>query len=77
MGVAINALAPAVVRAPLVDALPEATVKYMTDKIPMGRCGELEEVAAMIAWIVFARLLYDLASPSISQAAAPLLMQVV
>lgn len=51
-GVTINALAPAVVRTPMVDALPEATVKYMTDKIPMRRCGELAEVAQMIAWIV-------------------------
>jgi 2-dehydro-3-deoxy-L-rhamnonate dehydrogenase (NAD+) len=45
-------LAPAVIRTPLVDALPEATVKYMTDKIPMRRCGELTEVASLIAWIV-------------------------
>jgi 3-oxoacyl-[acyl-carrier protein] reductase len=51
-GITINALAPAVIRTPMVDALPEATVKYMTDKIPMRRCGELEEVASMIAWIV-------------------------
>jgi 2-dehydro-3-deoxy-L-rhamnonate dehydrogenase (NAD+) len=51
-GVTVNALAPAVVRTPLVDALPEATVKYMVDKIPMRRCGELSEVAAMIAWII-------------------------
>jgi 2-dehydro-3-deoxy-L-rhamnonate dehydrogenase (NAD+) len=51
-GVTINALAPAVIRTPLVDALPEATVKYMTDKIPMRRCGNLSEVASMIAWIV-------------------------
>jgi 3-oxoacyl-[acyl-carrier protein] reductase len=51
-GITINSLAPAVVRTPLVDALPDATVKYMTDKIPMRRCGELDEVAAMIAWIV-------------------------
>lgn len=51
-GVTINALAPAVIRTPMVDALPEATVTYMTDKIPMRRCGELEEAAALIAWIV-------------------------
>lgn len=51
-GVTINALAPAVIRTPMVAALPDATVKYMTDKIPMKRCGELEEAAQLIAWIV-------------------------
>lgn len=51
-GITINALAPAVIRTPMVAALPEAQVKYMTDKIPMKRCGELDEAAEMIAWIV-------------------------
>src|SRR5262245_19202345 len=51
-GVTIKALAPAVIRTPMVDALPETVVKYMTDKIPMKRCGELQEAAQMIAWIV-------------------------
>jgi len=51
-GVTINAIAPAVVRTPLVDGLPEETVAYMTEKIPMKRCCELDEVARMIAWIV-------------------------
>ena len=51
-GITINALAPAVIRTPMVDALPQATVDYMTAKIPMRRCGELLEAAQMIAWIV-------------------------
>jgi 2-dehydro-3-deoxy-L-rhamnonate dehydrogenase (NAD+) len=51
-GITINALAPAVVRTALVDALPEEQVKYMTDKIPMKRCGTLEEVAGLAAYIV-------------------------
>jgi NAD(P)-dependent dehydrogenase (short-subunit alcohol dehydrogenase family) len=51
-GITINALAPAVIRTPMVAALPEAQVKYMTDKIPMKRCGELQEAAQLIAWIV-------------------------
>ncbi len=51
-GVTVNALAPAVIRTPMVAAMPEAQVKYMTDKIPMKRCGELDEAAAMVAWIV-------------------------
>ncbi len=51
-GVTVNALAPAVIRTPLVDAMPEAQVKYMTDRIPMQRCGTLDEVAAMAAFIL-------------------------
>jgi 3-oxoacyl-[acyl-carrier protein] reductase len=51
-GVTVNALAPAVVRTPMVDAMPEAQVKYMTDKIPMKRCCTLDEVAATAAFIV-------------------------
>jgi 3-oxoacyl-[acyl-carrier protein] reductase len=51
-GITVNALAPAVIRTPMVDALPEAQVSYMTDKIPMKRCGTLEEIAHMAAFIV-------------------------
>lgn len=51
-GITINALAPAVIRTPLVDAMPESQVKYMTDKIPMKRCGTLEEAANLVAYIV-------------------------
>ena len=51
-GVTVNALAPAVIRTAMVEALPEAQVKYMTEKIPMKRCGTLDEFAAMAAFIV-------------------------
>jgi len=51
-GITINGLAPAVIQTPMVEAMPEAQVKYMTDKIPMKRCGSLDEVAAMAAFIV-------------------------
>jgi 2-dehydro-3-deoxy-L-rhamnonate dehydrogenase (NAD+) len=51
-GITVNALAPAVIQTPMVDAMPEAQVKYMTDKIPMKRCGTLEEIAHMAAFIV-------------------------
>ncbi len=52
MGITVNALAPAVIRTPMVDALPEEQVKYMTEKIPMKRCGTLEEIADLVAYIV-------------------------
>jgi NAD(P)-dependent dehydrogenase (short-subunit alcohol dehydrogenase family) len=51
-GVTVNALAPAVIRTPMVDALPPAQVTYMTDKIPMKRCGSLDEIADLAAFIV-------------------------
>lgn len=51
-GITVNALAPAVVRTALVDALPPDQVKYMTDKIPMKRCGTLQEFAETAAFIV-------------------------
>jgi 2-dehydro-3-deoxy-L-rhamnonate dehydrogenase (NAD+) len=51
-GITINALAPAVIRTPMVAAMPEEQVKYMTDKIPLKRCGTLEEVANLVGFIV-------------------------
>jgi 2-dehydro-3-deoxy-L-rhamnonate dehydrogenase (NAD+) len=51
-GVTVNALAPAVIQTPMVDALPEQQIRYMTDKIPMGRCGTLDELVAMVEFIV-------------------------
>ncbi len=51
-GITVNALAPAVVRTPILDGLPESQIEYMMAKIPMGRAGTLTEVADMIAWIV-------------------------
>lgn len=54
-GITVNAFAPAVIRTAMVEALPEEQVKYMTDKIPMKRCGTLEEVANMCTFIVSPR----------------------
>ena len=51
-GITINALAPAVIRTAMVEAMPKEQVTYMTDKIPMKRCGTLDEVANMAAFIV-------------------------
>ena len=54
-GITVNALAPAVIQTPMVDALPPQQVTYMTDKIPMKRCGTLEEVANIVEYIVSPR----------------------
>lgn len=51
-GITVNALAPAVIRTKMVENMPEEQVKYMTDKIPMKRCGTLEEIANLAKYIV-------------------------
>lgn len=50
-GITCNAISPAVIRTRMVESLPEAQVKYMTDKIPMKRTGEIDEIAALAAYI--------------------------
>lgn len=49
--ITINGIAPAVIRTSLVDKMPEEQVKYMSDKIPMKRCGSLEEFSSLASWI--------------------------
>lgn len=51
-GVTINAIAPAVIRSPMVENQPEETINYMFSRIPMKRMGEPEEVAEVIAFAV-------------------------
>jgi 2-dehydro-3-deoxy-L-rhamnonate dehydrogenase (NAD+) len=51
-GITVNAIAPAVIQTALLNGMAEAQVKYMTDKIPMKRCGTLEELATMACYIV-------------------------
>lgn len=58
-GITVNGLAPAVIRTPMVESMNPDQVKYMTDKIPMKRCGTLEEAASLAAWIVSPEASYN------------------
>jgi 2-dehydro-3-deoxy-L-rhamnonate dehydrogenase (NAD+) len=49
--VTVNAIAPAVIRTAILDGMAPATVDYMIGKIPMGRTGTIEEVAALIHYL--------------------------
>lgn len=51
-GVLVNAIAPAAIRSPLNLSMTPQQIEYVASKIPMGRIGEPEEVAAMVAWMV-------------------------
>jgi NAD(P)-dependent dehydrogenase (short-subunit alcohol dehydrogenase family) len=50
-GVTVNCIAPAVIRTPILDGLSPEHVDYMIERIPMGRMGTVEEVAALICWL--------------------------
>jgi len=51
-GITVNGIAPAVIRTALLEQMDPQQIKYMTDKIPMNRCGTLEEFAELASWIV-------------------------
>lgn len=51
-GITCNCIAPAVVRTKMVADMPPEQVRYMTEKIPMKRCGKVEEIAALVAYAV-------------------------
>jgi len=51
-GVTINAMAPAVIQTPMVDAMPSEQIEYMTEKIPMQRTGTLQEVSDLAAFVL-------------------------
>jgi NAD(P)-dependent dehydrogenase (short-subunit alcohol dehydrogenase family) len=50
-GVLVNCLTPAVIATDILKQLNDEAVDYMVSKIPMGRTGRVEEVAALTAWL--------------------------
>ncbi len=47
----VNCVTPAAVKTPLFAQMTEAQIGYMLAKIPMGRFGLIEEVAALVCWL--------------------------
>ena len=47
----VNCVAPAAVRTPLFAQMTEAQIDYMLSKIPLGRFGEIDEIASMVCWL--------------------------
>jgi NAD(P)-dependent dehydrogenase (short-subunit alcohol dehydrogenase family) len=50
-GVLVNCVAPAVIETPILEGVSAEHIEYMVERIPMGRMGEAEEVAALICWL--------------------------
>jgi NAD(P)-dependent dehydrogenase (short-subunit alcohol dehydrogenase family) len=51
-GILVNAVTPATFKSPLLAQMPQSQIDYMKSRIPMGRLGEVEEVTALICWLL-------------------------
>jgi 2-dehydro-3-deoxy-L-rhamnonate dehydrogenase (NAD+) len=49
--ICVNAVTPTVIRTPILDQLTSEQVEYMTSRIPRGRTGTVEEVAAVVHFL--------------------------
>ena len=47
----VNCVTPAVAKTRIFDQMTEEHIGYMLSKIPMGRFVEVEEIAALVAWL--------------------------
>jgi len=50
-GVLVNCVAPAVIDTPILEDVSQEHIDYMVERIPMGRMGRPEEVAALVCWL--------------------------
>ena len=49
--ICVNAVTPTVIRTPILNQLTNEQVEYMTSRIPRGRTGTVEEVAAVVHFL--------------------------
>ena len=50
-GIRVNCVTPAAVKTAIFDQMKQEHIDFMLSKIPLGRFGLIEEIAAMIAWL--------------------------
>ena len=50
-GIRVNCVTPAAVRTGMFDQMTPQHIDFMLSKIPLGRFGKVEEIAAMLCWL--------------------------
>jgi 2-dehydro-3-deoxy-L-rhamnonate dehydrogenase (NAD+) len=50
-GIRVNCVTPAAVRTAIFDQMTQQHIDFMLAKIPMGRFGEVDEIAALVCWL--------------------------
>jgi len=50
-GIRVNCVTPAAVKTAIFDQMSQQHIDFMLSKIPLGRFGMVEEIAAMVAWL--------------------------
>ncbi|MDP7011832.1 MAG: SDR family NAD(P)-dependent oxidoreductase [Verrucomicrobiota bacterium] len=50
-GILVNCFTPAVIQTDILEQISQQHIDYMLSKIPMGRFGEVDEAAALVAWL--------------------------
>ncbi len=50
-GIRVNCVTPAAVRTAIFDQMTQQHIDFMLSKIPMGRFGTVDEVAALVGWL--------------------------
>ena len=50
-GIRVNCVTPAAVKTPLFAQMTEQQIDWMLSKIPIGRFGEIDEVASLVLWL--------------------------
>jgi 3-oxoacyl-[acyl-carrier protein] reductase len=52
--ITVNSISPAVIHTSMMDAMPQATRDFMVSRVPLGRPGTSDEVAALVHYLVSA-----------------------
>ena len=50
-GVLVNCIAPAVIETPILQGISQEHIDYMVERIPLGRVGKADEVAALACFL--------------------------